>query len=160
MRILHPAVEPLRLLFMKTFFAAFLSTAAAMLALDSVWLTLTASPLYRAQIGGLMLTTFDPVPAGAFYLIYVLAVVILVVQPALAGGRLLGATTRGALFGLAAYATYDLTNLATLRGWSITVTIADLCWGTFLTAVAATVGCWVTTLIAARLAQRFPVATE
>jgi uncharacterized membrane protein len=148
----HPAAKLLRLQFMKTIIPAFLSTAVAMLALDSIWLTLTAKPLYRAQIGDLMLPRFDPVPAAAFYLVYVLAVVVLVVQPALAEGRLLGATTRGALFGLAAYATYDLTNQATLRGWPITVTIADLCWGTCLTAVAATAGYWVTTLIVSRLA--------
>ncbi len=135
---------------MKTFLPAYLSTAVTMLALDSIWLTLTAKRLYRAQLGDLMLSGFNLAPAAAFYVLYVLAVVILVVQPALAERRLLSATMRGALLGLAAYATYDLTNQATLRGWSITVTIADLCWGTCLTAVAATAGYWVTSLIVHR----------
>ena len=79
-------------------------------------------------------------PAAAFYLLYVAGILFFAVFPALATGRWTTALGRGAALGLVAYATYDLTNAATLRGWSTTVTIADLCWGTALTALAATVG--------------------
>ncbi|OYW21372.1 MULTISPECIES: DUF2177 family protein [unclassified Sphingomonas] len=130
---------------------AFLSTALAMLALDSIWLNLTADRLYRAKLGHLMLQEFNLAPAAIFYFIYVTGVTVLAVMPALADGKLSTALTRGAVLGLVAYATYDLTNQATLRGWSTTITVIDLCWGTFLTAFAASVGWWVTTQVAPRL---------
>ncbi len=129
---------------------AYFSTALAMLALDSIWLTLTADRLYRAKLGDMMLPGFNLAPAALFYFIYVMGVTVLAVLPALADGKLTTALTRGAVLGLVAYATYDLTNQATLRGWSTTITIADLCWGTFLTAFAATVGWWATTQLAPR----------
>ena len=77
-------------------------------------------------------------PAVVFYLLYVLGLVVLVVLPALSARSWEFALTRGALLGCAAYATYDLTNQATLRGWSPAITAADLLWGTTLTAVSAT----------------------
>ena len=130
---------------------AYLSTALAMLALDSVWLNLTADRLYRPQLGHLMLSEFNLTPAAIFYFIYVAGITVLAVMPALADGKLTTALTRGAVLGLVAYATYDLTNQATLRGWSTTITIIDLCWGTFLTAFAASFGWWATTHVTARL---------
>ncbi len=130
---------------------AYVSTAMAMLALDSIWLKLTADPLYRAKLSHLMAPEFNLAPAAIFYLIYVAGITVLAVMPALADGKLTTALTRGAVLGLVAYATYDLTNQATLRGWSTTITVIDLCWGTFLTGFAASVGCWATTQIAPRL---------
>ncbi len=135
---------------MKSTIIAYLSSALAMLALDAVWLTLAADRLYRPRIGDLMLPGFNLAPAIAFYLIYVAGIVLFAVQPALAEGRIGAATMRGAALGFVAYATYDLTNQATLRGWSTTVTIADLCWGAFLTACAASAGYWATTALAPR----------
>ena len=129
---------------------AYLSTALAMLVLDAIWLTLTADRLYRAKLGHLMLPEFNMAPAALFYLIYVLGVTVLAVMPALADGKLTTALTRGAVLGLVAYATYDLTNQATLRGWSTTITMIDLCWGTFLTAFAASFGWWATTQFSPR----------
>lgn len=130
---------------------AYLSTALAMLLLDSVWLKLTADPLYRAKLGHLMQPEFSLVPAAIFYVIYVAGVTVLAVMPALADGKLTTALVRGAVLGLVAYATYDLTNQATLRGWSTTITVIDLCWGTFLTAFAASIGWLATTQLAARI---------
>ena len=119
---------------------AYIATGVAFLGIDAVWLTFAANKLYRPQIGGLMLDTFSVPPAALFYLIYIGGIVFFAIAPALAGGRWTAALVRGALLGLVAYATYDLTNQATLKGWSSTVTIADLCWGTFVTGAAASVG--------------------
>ncbi len=119
---------------------AYVATGVAFLGLDAVWLSFAANRLYRPQIGGLMLDTFSVPPAALFYLIYIGGIVFFAIAPALASGRWTAALVRGALLGCLAYATYDLTNQATLKGWSSTVTIADLCWGTFVTGAAASVG--------------------
>ena len=123
-----------------TWIATALATAISFLALDSIWLSLAASRLYRPRLGSMLLERFNMAPAAAFYLIYLTGVLIFAIAPALATGRWTTALTRGAMLGLVAYATYDLTNQATLRGWSVTVTIADLCWGSFVTATAAAIG--------------------
>jgi uncharacterized membrane protein len=136
---------------MKSFIIAYLASGIAMLGIDIVWLSLTANRLYKPQLGDLLLPTFKPAPAAIFYLIYVFGIVMLAVLPAIAERRMTTALLRGALLGLVAYATYDLTNQATIRNWSPLVTIADLCWGTFLTAFAATIGYWVTIKFGARL---------
>jgi uncharacterized membrane protein len=123
-----------------TWIATAFATGISFLALDSIWLSLAASRLYRPQLGPLLLERFNMVPAAAFYLIYLAGILVFAVGPALETGRWTSALARGAMLGLVAYATYDLTNQATLRGWSATVTIADLCWGSFVTATAATIG--------------------
>lgn len=123
---------------MKTFALSYLATAVIMLGLDAIWLSLTATPLYRARLGALMLPKPDFTAAAAFYLLYVVGIVVLAVLPALTARSWEFALTRGALLGLVAYATYDLTNQATLRGWSSVITLADLAWGATLTATAAT----------------------
>lgn len=119
---------------LRAVLAAFALTAVAFLALDAIWLTAMASRLYRPAIGHLMRADFDVVAASAFYVVYLSAVVGFVVRQA---GSPRGAAVRGALFGFAAYATYDLTNQATLRDWPWLVTAADLAWGAFATASAA-----------------------
>lgn len=119
---------------------AYIATGVAFLGLDAVWLSFAANRLYRPQIGGLMLDSFSVPPAALFYLVYIGGILFFAVAPALASGRWTAALLRGALLGFLAYATYDLTNQATLKGWSSTVTIADLCWGTFVTGAAASVG--------------------
>lgn len=122
---------------LRQFAIAYAAAAVVFLVLDAIWLTLMADRLYRPAIGHLMLERFALAPAAAFYAIYLAGVVVFAVSPALGSGRWLTALGLGALLGLMAYATYDLTNQATLKDWSWTVTIADLCWGTFVTAVAA-----------------------
>jgi len=84
--------------------------------------------------------SFRPLPAVLFYLVYMAGLVFFAVAPAIASGRWTSALANGAALGLVAYATYDLTNQATLRSWSTTITILDLCWGTVLSAIAATLG--------------------
>ena len=119
-----------------------LAAAAAMLVCDAVWLSTMAGRFYRPQLGPLMRPGFNVAPAVVFYLIYVSGVVGFAVWPALPSGSALSPALRGALFGLVAYATYDLTNQATLRGWPLAVTLVDLAWGMALTAIAATAGWW------------------
>ena len=122
---------------LRQFAIAYAASAVVFLVLDAIWLTVMADRLYRPAIGHLMLERFAIGPAVAFYAIYLAGVVVFAVSPALASGRWLTALGLGALLGLMAYATYDLTNQATLKDWSWTVTIADLCWGAFVTAVSA-----------------------
>lgn len=119
--------------------AAYLGTGLAMAAVDAVWLTTMMDRLYRPVLGPLMKAP-DFVAVVAFYLIYVLGIVVLAVWPALREGRLRGATARGAILGFVAYATYDLTNQATLAAWSWHLTLVDIAWGTALTGLAATAG--------------------
>ncbi len=125
---------------MGAWIIAYIATGVAFLGIDAVWLSFAANRLYRPQIGGLMRDTFGVPPAALFYLVYIGGILFFAVAPALASGRWTAALLRGAVLGFVAYATYDLTNQATLKGWSSTVTIADLCWGTFLTGAAASVG--------------------
>lgn len=104
--------------------------------LDAVWLNWAGPNFYRPRLGALLADEFRLVPALAFYCAYIAAIVWFAVRPGIAGG--LGtAALNGALLGAICYATYDLTNQATLRHWSTTVTIADIAWGAFATAIAA-----------------------
>jgi uncharacterized membrane protein len=124
----------------KQYLVGYVVAALIMLALDAIWLTLTASTLYRPLIGDLMLDGFRPVPAIAFYALYLCGIVVFAIRPGLAARRWATALVSGALFGLFAYGTYDLTNQATLKVWSTTITLADMAWGSFLTAVSALAG--------------------
>jgi uncharacterized membrane protein len=88
--------------------------------------------------------------AVLFYVLYLLGVVVLAVLPAVDGGGWMAAARTGAVLGLVAYATYDLTNQATLRDWPVQITVLDLIWGTFVTTVAATAGTLITLWLARR----------
>lgn len=125
---------------MKAYASSYVAAALLMLGLDSIWLMLTANNLYRPLIGDLMLDDFRPAPAIAFYALYIGGIVVFAIRPALASGRWTTALASGALFGLFAYGTYDLTNQATLKIWSTTITVADMAWGSVLTAASATAG--------------------
>lgn len=112
------------------------------LGIDALWLGLVAPGFYRSQIGHLMAETPNLYAAGVFYLLFVGVLVYFVVEPALRTGSIRDAWIRGALFGLVTYATYDLTNLATLRDWPLLVTVVDLAWGTTLAAGTAAASVW------------------
>lgn len=111
-----------------------------MLVLDGLWLGITASRLYRPQLGSLLLESYRLAPAAVFYFLYVAGIVALAVAPGLFAERWTVALSRGLALGLVAYATYDLTNQATLRQWPTIVTVIDMSWGTVLTGTAATAG--------------------
>jgi uncharacterized membrane protein len=129
---------------MKRYLVAYLVTLIAMVSIDAVWLSTMADRLYRPVMGDMLAPEFRLVPAIVFYLIYPAGLVFLAVRPALRQGALSAAILSGAVLGFTAYATYDLTNQATLIRWSTVLTIADLCWGTFLSAVASGAGYWIT----------------
>jgi uncharacterized membrane protein len=118
-------------------------TLFVFLVLDAIWLGLIAQPFYQAQIGFLLAKNPNWAAAGVFYLLYAAGLVTFVVEPALQAGTTPGrAALRGAFFGLVAYATYDLTNLATVDRWPIAITAVDMAWGAALGALTALVGVW------------------
>jgi uncharacterized membrane protein len=125
------------------FVVAYVAVAIVFFGLDFLWLSRFALGMYRREIGPLLLDQPNLAISSLFYLVFVFGLVLLVVLPALDGGNWLTALWMGALLGLVAYGTYDITNLATLKGWSQTVALADLAWGTALSAVASTVGFFV-----------------
>lgn len=118
-------------------------TLLTFLIIDGVWLTTIAKNFYAKHLGYLMTKTPNLVAAGIFYLIYILGMVVLIIQPALVKGSIWQAVLTGALFGLCGYATYDLTNLATIKDWPILVTIVDLIWGTVLSGAVAGISYWI-----------------
>ncbi|MDM0111145.1 DUF2177 family protein [Variovorax sp. J22R133] len=128
----------------RQFALAYAAVAVIFLALDAIWLTAMADRLYRPALAHLMRERFDVAPAIVFYALYFVGVVIFAVAPGLRDGDWQRSLGLGALFGLIAYATYDLTNQATLKDWPWHVTVADLVWGSFVTAVAAGIACAVT----------------
>lgn len=119
---------------------AYAGAAVVMAVLDGLWLVLTSSRLYRPVIGELMADKPSVAPAAAFYAIYLLGIVVLAIAPALREGSLVRALVSGAVLGMVAYATYDLTNQATLKTWATHLTVIDIAWGTFMTAAAALAG--------------------
>lgn len=119
---------------------AYVSTAVVFFALDYLWLTRIAIGFYREHIGALLLATPNFAAAGIFYLFYVVGLVYFAVMPAVSAGSILTAVINGALLGLLAYGTYDMTNLATLKGWSLQVSLVDMAWGAFLSAAASAAG--------------------
>jgi uncharacterized membrane protein len=120
---------------------AYVSVLIVLGTLDFVWLSLAGPNLYRPLLGYLPLLD-RPVwwAAASFYLVYAAGVVALAVAPAMGSNSWVGASRRGAILGLVAYATYDLTNQATLSGWPVAITLADIAWGVALTAIAAAGG--------------------
>jgi len=103
-------------------------------AIDMLWLAVVARNFYQSQIGFLMKTEVNWTAAIIFYLLFLVGLVVFVIEPAVAKKEWLQALGRGALFGLITYATYDLTNLATLKDWPFTVVWVDMIWGTVLAA--------------------------
>jgi uncharacterized membrane protein len=117
-----------------------LSTAITLAALDPVCLSLVANGFCRSQMGALRAETVDLVAATLFYIIMVTGILIFAVLPAVRSADAWQALGAGAFFGLVCYAAYDLTNLATLRGWPVALTLVDMAWVSILTALAALAG--------------------
>lgn len=123
---------------MKDMVLAYGAAALVMAGLDLVWLGLTGDALYRANLSAVMADRLVNLPAAIiFYFLYVGGIVYFGVRPALAGGQWQGALASGFLLGLLCYMTYDLTNLATLKTWSVKVTVLDIAWGSCLSAAAS-----------------------
>ena len=120
------------------FLKLFLIALPILFAIDMAWLILVAKKFYQQQIGFLMKPDINWFAAIIFYLLFIAGLVIFVISPAVEKHSWVHAIIFGALFGLITYATYDLTNLATIKDWPLLVTVVDLIWGTVL---AASISC-------------------
>ncbi|PPC86972.1 MAG: hypothetical protein CTY31_05130 [Hyphomicrobium sp.] len=120
--------------------ATYFATLVFFLAVDMVWLGFVAKDFYRSGIGHLMGDGFNIPAAFAFYLIYIFGIMMFAINPAVEAGDWQRAAILGTAFGFFCYATYDLTNLATLRDWPVSLAVADTVWGAVLTGAAAVVG--------------------
>lgn len=116
------------------FFKVYAIAVPVFFAIDMVWLGLIARNFYKNQIGSLMKPDVNWIAAILFYLLFLVGLVVFVISPALEKKEWMHALCSGALFGLITYATYDLTNLATLKNWPLTVVIVDMLWGSLLAA--------------------------
>lgn len=125
---------------MNKYVAAYAGTATALVALDALWLGVIARPLYQQGLGHLMALQPNFGVAALFYLLYALGVVIFAVVPQHDGASWTATLWMAALFGFFAYATYDLTNLATLRGWPLGLSLLDIGWGMLVSAASAAGG--------------------
>jgi uncharacterized membrane protein len=115
----------------------YLLTIPVFFAIDLVWLGVIAKGLYQKNLGHLLSPAVNWPAAFAFYLIYIVGILLFAVKPALADQSLAKAAIWGALFGFFTYATYDLTNLATLKGWPLKIVVIDVIWGTLLCTLVA-----------------------
>lgn len=122
------------------------SCALIFFPLDFIWLSTMGKHFYFPQLGNLLLPSPNLWIAGAFYLAYLVGVVILVAAPA--EGDVTKALLMGAVLGFVAYGTYDLTNLSTINGFKPAVAVVDMAWGTTLTAVSAAGGVWISRFFA------------
>ena len=120
---------------------AYLAAALVFGGLDAMWLGFAGPNLYRPALGDLLAPNFRGAPAGVFYLTYLAGMVWFAIRPGIAQGISAGALN-GALLGAMCYMTYDLTNQATLARWPLHVTLIDIVWGAFATAIAAAAGVW------------------
>lgn len=124
---------------MVRYLTAYLATAAVFLIADLIWLSGTIG-LYRRAIGEMMLETPNWRAAMSFYLMYIGGIVFFVVAPPHPAESWTSVLLSGALFGLVAFATYDMTNLATLKRWSLQMSLIDMAWGMFVTAISGLSG--------------------
>jgi uncharacterized membrane protein len=125
---------------MLNYAIAYCVTAVVFLGIDFVWLSRIARDFYSSRLGDQLLAQPRLGAAAAFYLVYVAGIVIFAIVPALKADSVRLVILLGAFFGLVAYATYDMTNYATLRNWPLVVVFVDIAWGTFLTALSAFAG--------------------
>jgi len=116
----------------KQLLVMYLITLAVFFLIDMVWLGVVAKGFYRRHLGSMLSPNVNWTAAILFYLLFIVGLLVFAIRPALVGGEPLKALFLGALLGLISYATYDLSNLATLKDWPLVVTIVDLVWGTVL----------------------------
>ncbi len=125
----------------------YLITFVVFFVIDFIWLKFVASGFYSTKIGHLMASEPKLLPALIFYLIFVVGVIIFAVLPGYESQNLWKTIMLGALFGMLSYSTYDLTNLATLKGWPVSITIIDIIWGTSVSTITSIAGYYIATLL-------------
>ena len=119
------------------FFKLYLIVLPVFFALDMLWLGVLAKDFYREQIGTLLKADVNWAAAVVFYLVFIAGIVHFVLAPAVEKGSARLAAFNGAAFGFVTYATFDLTSLALIRDWPLTITLVDLAWGSVLTATVS-----------------------
>jgi len=122
---------------LKQMLILYLVTLAVFFAIDMVWLGFVAKGFYRRHLGYLMGPKVNWAAAVLFYLLFIVGLLVFAVRPAITAGTPVQALLLGGLLGLICYATYDLTNLATIKDWPVVVTVIDLVWGTVLGGVVS-----------------------
>jgi uncharacterized membrane protein len=122
------------------YIVAYVAAGVVFAVVDLLWLGVIAKGFYHGQIGGLLRDPFNVPAAVIFYLFYLGGMLIFAMAPAMAAQSLKTAALYGFLLGLLAYGTYDLTNLATLKGWTVPMTVVDMIWGGILTGIASVAG--------------------
>jgi uncharacterized membrane protein len=111
-----------------------------MLAIDVLWIGVFMKSFYRENLGYIMADTINWKAGLIFYVLYIFGLIYFVIIPEMEGGTLISTALKAALFGFIAYATYDLTNQATLKDWPLIVTVIDMSWGAFVTGVMGAIG--------------------
>tara|TARA_B100001057_G_C22350398_1_gene756801 strand:+ start:93 stop:503 length:411 start_codon:yes stop_codon:yes gene_type:complete len=127
----------------KCLIVATLIASLIFLIIDVIWLSFATKSFYRPLIGNLLSEKPVMWAAALFYILYVFGMALVVIQPCVNSTSLFKTIYTGFIFGLVAYGTYNLTNMAVLKGWSPTVTFVDMFWGGSLTAVSATTGLYI-----------------
>lgn len=121
------------------FIGHFLVATLIFVAIDAVWLSTMSKRFYRKNLGKLLSEKPNFIAAAVFYTIYIVGIIIFVLDPALTKDSVGFVASRGALLGLTMYATYDLTNQATLKNWPTIISVVDMVWGTVITGTVATI---------------------
>jgi len=121
----------------RDYIKLYIATLIAFFVIDMVWLGLIARTLYRNYLGFLLASTTNWFAVILFYLLFILGILVFVVLPGLKDNSLKATLLRAVLFGLVTYATYDLTNLATVKNWPVLITVIDLAWGTILSVLVS-----------------------
>ena len=127
----------------KSIIISYILTTIVFLIIDLAWLGFIAKDLYRKYLGSFLAENVNWTAAIIFYLLYIVGISIFAIYPAVNKDSMMSAIVLGALFGFFAYATYDLTNLATLKDWPITIVLIDIIWGTILTASVSLSGYYI-----------------
>jgi uncharacterized membrane protein len=127
---------------MAYYLKLYLATLIAFFAIDMIWLGLVARTFYRKYLGFLLAPSTNWLAAIIFYLLFIVGILVFVVLPGLENNSLKTTLLRAALFGLITYATYDLTNLATVMDWPVIVSIVDIAWGVVLSISVSFIGFW------------------
>lgn len=127
----------------KNILINYVLTTVVFLIIDMAWLGFIAKNLYQKYLGNFLTDKVNWTAALIFYLIYIVGISIFAIYPAINKNSALSAALMGGLFGLFAYATYDLTNLATLKDWPLTIVFIDIAWGFVLTAIVSLAGFYI-----------------
>ncbi|MDA3891509.1 MAG: DUF2177 family protein [Salinivirgaceae bacterium] len=127
----------------KNIIISYLLTFIVFLMIDMLWLGVVAKNLYQKYLGGFLSETVNWTAAFVFYLIYIVGISIFAIYPAVNKDSAQNAIIMGALFGIFTYATYDLINLATLKGWPLPIVFIDIVWGAVLSAIVSFSGYYI-----------------